>query len=57
MKVQCPFIFLLENRGRVNSLNCVYLDKDECEDIECCPGNGDAWCAEIIERALDRELI
>lgn len=56
MRTHCPFLILLEYRGRPDNLDCVYMDKGDCKEIESCPGNGDAWCSQKIEYALDNDL-
>ena len=53
MEVDCPFKDLRSSASRGN---CVYSIEYLCEDIECCPGNGDAWCREKIEHALNNDL-
>lgn len=48
-KMYCPFGWL-----RSIAHVCVYDPQniDECDDTEICPGNSDAWCVKMIERAL-----
>ena len=43
--MECPFRFIF-----VQSCDCIYRSGSGCYDIESCPGNSDAWCAEQIER-------
>jgi len=33
-------------------VDCVYLNRCSCEDIEICPGNSDAWCTEMINAGV-----
>lgn len=52
IKIECPF-----HREFGYAIKCPYLDKHKiCSDIECGPGNGDAWCGQKIGNAIDREM-
>jgi len=50
VKIKCPFI----NNLAINSeVECVYLlNTGKCDDIEICPGCGDAWCTEKIQTSI-----
>lgn len=41
----CPFLDAAEH------IDCIYMKNSDCEDTENCPGNSDAWCRSVIERA------
>ena len=46
-KILCPFKYWQAY------CQCVYHDKfSNCEDIEICPVNGDAWCHIMVERGI-----
>ena len=41
IKIMCPF--LTQFHSHID--HCPYMEGNYwCEDIECGPGNGDAWC-------------
>ena len=43
--IQCPFWDLRDGKS------CVYDENGRCE-FDVCPGNGDAWCRDIIENVI-----
>ena len=49
MKCKCPFSTIFPNE-----LECVYIKEatDGLCEIDVCPGNSDAWCHKIIDRAI-----
>jgi len=57
---RCPFIDVFDFKWE-----CVYLErfdelcqeKEFCEDLYCCPGNGDSWCSQMIEMAQNMKDI
>jgi hypothetical protein len=49
MECKCPFISLFEE-----SHTCVYMGEGGiCDQIDINPGNGDAWCSEMIELGIE----
>jgi hypothetical protein len=49
IKMGCPFYCLFGDE-----IKCPYLeDGTLCHDVEIAPGNGDAWCSQKIEEALN----
>ena len=46
---RCPFI---NNLAIDAEVECVYLIGRKCDDIEVAPGNGDAWCTQKIQEAI-----
>jgi len=48
--MKCPFEWMTD-------FECVYKHDQykSCEDIEICPGNSDAWCTSMIEKAIKIE--
>ncbi len=53
IRTECPFLCLFGD-----AIKCPYLNKNKrtCYDIIIAPGNGDAWCSEKIEMALEMAL-
>lgn len=50
IKIECPFICLFGD-----DIKCPYIENfTHCHNIETAPGNGDAWCSEMIEIALNK---
>jgi hypothetical protein len=52
IRISCPF-------GVYGKITCVYMVPaltegfmGYCDDIDCCPGNSDAFCGGIIQTAL-----
>lgn len=47
--IECPFLDIMEYHIEPK---CVYLDEKVC-DFDIGPGNGDSFCRENIEKALE----
>lgn len=49
LKKYCPFYSMFGNK-----ITCPYKSDEWnlCYDMDVCPGNGDAWCAIMIERGI-----
>jgi hypothetical protein len=51
MKILCPFYKVFKKK-----IDCPYLHETKftkslvCDDIDNCPGNGDAWCSLQIHK-------
>ena len=52
--MECPFYF----NPAIDHIDtpCVYLDGRNCKDIEICPQNSDAWCVEMVNKAIASQL-
>lgn len=51
MRINCPFAYLTYD------LECGYKKHEKCEDIECCPKNGDALCAQLIADGVSKRYL
>ena len=51
VRIICPFLGIF-----ADLVDCVYLEERDCDDIEICPGNSDAWCTENIDENLSRNM-
>lgn len=50
MRIQCPFADEF-----FQTIDCVYMKNQECDEIDINPGNSDAWCNKMIWKGIHAE--